>query len=98
MDGPERRALPLPPREGGRARRLSVRPQAVRDDAGVEDGSVAARHRVRAAFADVWSAIPKVVFSRTLDSVQRNARPAKASLAEEAAAALERYGRARDES
>jgi dihydrofolate reductase len=41
-----------------------------------------------AAFADVWSAIPKVVFSRTLDSVQGNARLAKASLAEEATAAL----------
>ena len=27
-----------------------------------------------AAFADVWCAIPKVVFSRTLDSVQGNAR------------------------
>jgi dihydrofolate reductase len=42
-----------------------------------------------AAFADVWCAIPKVVFSRTLDSVQGNARLAQASLAEEAAAALE---------
>jgi dihydrofolate reductase len=42
-----------------------------------------------AAFADVWSAIPKVVFSRTLDTVQGNARLAAASLAEEAAAALE---------
>src|SRR3954453_20046492 len=41
-----------------------------------------------AAFADVWSAIPKVVFSRTLDRVQGNARLAEASLAEEAAAAL----------
>jgi dihydrofolate reductase len=41
-----------------------------------------------AAFADVWCAIPKVVFSRTLDSVQGNARLAAASLAEEAAAAL----------
>ncbi len=27
-----------------------------------------------AEFADVWCAIPKVVFSRTLDSVQGNAR------------------------
>ena len=43
---------------------------------------------LRAAFADVWCAIPKVVFSRTLDSVQGNARLAEASLAEEAAAAL----------
>jgi dihydrofolate reductase len=43
----------------------------------------------RAAFADVWCAIPKVVFSRTLDSVQGNARLAEASLADEVAAALE---------
>ena len=50
---------------------------SLRDD---EDG---------AAFADVWSAIPKVVFSRTLDSVQGNARLAEASLAEEVAAALD---------
>src|SRR5450756_288971 len=42
-----------------------------------------------AAFADVWCAIPKVVFSRTLDSVQGNARLAEASVAEEAAAALD---------
>src|ERR671938_637360 len=41
-----------------------------------------------AAFADVWSALPKVVFSRTLDSVEGNARLAEASLAEEVAAAL----------
>ena len=42
-----------------------------------------------AAFADIWSALPKVVFSHTLDSVQGNARLAEASLAEEAAAALD---------
>ena len=42
-----------------------------------------------AAFADVWCALPKVVFSRTLDSVPGNARLAKASLAEEVAAALD---------
>jgi dihydrofolate reductase len=42
-----------------------------------------------AAFADLWCALPKVVFSRTLDSVQGNARLAEASLAEEAAAALD---------
>ena len=40
------------------------------------------------AFADVWSALPKVVFSRTLDRVQGNARLAEAPLAEEVAAAL----------
>ena len=42
-----------------------------------------------AAFADVWCAIPKVVFSRTLNRVQGNARLAEASLAEEAAAAID---------
>src|ERR687898_2043392 len=42
-----------------------------------------------ATFADVWCAIPKVVFSRTLDSVQGNARLADASLAEEVATALD---------
>jgi dihydrofolate reductase len=44
---------------------------------------------LQAAFADVWGAIPKVVFSRTLDSVEGNARLAEASVAEEAAAALD---------
>ena len=42
-----------------------------------------------AAFAEVWCALPKVVFSRTLGSVQGNARLARASVAEEVAAALE---------
>ena len=46
-------------------------------------------NELEAAFADAWCAIPKVVFSRTLDSVQGNARLAEASVAEEAAAALE---------
>jgi dihydrofolate reductase len=46
-------------------------------------------NELRAAFADVWCAIPKVVFSRTLASVQGNARLAEASVAEEAAAALD---------
>src|ERR671917_301298 len=44
---------------------------------------------LRAAFADVWCAIPKIVFSRTLDRVQGNARLAEASVAEEIAAALD---------
>ena len=39
---------------------------------------------IGAAFADVWCAIPKVVFSRTLDSVQGNARLAEASVAVQA--------------
>jgi dihydrofolate reductase len=43
---------------------------------------------LRAEFADIWCALPKVVFSRTLDSVQGNARLAQAPLAEEIAAAL----------
>jgi dihydrofolate reductase len=43
----------------------------------------------KAAFADVWCALPKVVFSRTLDRVQGNARLAAAPLADEVAAALD---------
>src|SRR3954453_20942909 len=43
---------------------------------------------LQSAFADAWSAITKVVFSRTLDSVEGNARLAEASPAEEVAAAL----------
>jgi dihydrofolate reductase len=42
-----------------------------------------------AAFADAWCAIPKIVFTRTLKSLQGNARLAEASVAEEAAAALD---------
>ena len=42
-----------------------------------------------AAFADVWGALPKAVFSRTLDGVRGNARLAEASVAEEVAAALD---------
>jgi dihydrofolate reductase len=40
-----------------------------------------------ATFADAWCAIPKVVFTRTLDGVQGNARLAETSLAEEVVAA-----------
>ena len=46
-------------------------------------------HEPQAAFADVWCTVPKVVFSRTLDSVHGNARLAEASVAEEVAAALD---------
>jgi dihydrofolate reductase len=45
------------------------------------------------AFADVWCALPKVVFSRTLDRVQGNARLAEGSVAEEVAAALGATGK-----
>lgn len=41
----------------------------------------------QSAFADVWCALPKVVFSRTRKSVEGNARLAEGSLAEEVAAA-----------
>jgi len=41
-----------------------------------------------AAFADIWAALPKVVFSRTLDRVEGNARLATGTVAEEVAAAL----------
>jgi dihydrofolate reductase len=46
-------------------------------------------NELEAKFADVWCAIPKVVFSRTLDRVAGNARLAQASLADEVAAALD---------
>lgn len=46
-----------------------------------------------ADFADAWSALPKIVFSRTLDSVQGNARLARGSVAEEVAAALDATGK-----
>ena len=54
-----------------------------------ETGPSMRSNELGAAFADVWCAVPKVVFSRTLDSVQGNARLTEASLAEEAAAALD---------
>jgi dihydrofolate reductase len=41
-----------------------------------------------AAFADIWCALPKVVFSTTLDRVEGNARLAEGSVADEVAAAL----------
>jgi dihydrofolate reductase len=41
------------------------------------------------AFADIWCALPKVVFSRTLGSVEGNARLAQATVADEVAAALD---------
>lgn len=43
-------------------------------------------------FADVWTALPKVVFSSTLESVEGNARLAQGSVADEVAAALETGG------
>lgn len=45
------------------------------------------------AFADVWAALPKVVFSRTLDRVEGHARLATGSVAQEVAAALAATGR-----
>ncbi|MET4166508.1 MULTISPECIES: dihydrofolate reductase family protein [Gordonia] len=42
-----------------------------------------------AAFADIWSALPKVVFSRTLTTVEGNARLAQGSLADELTAVLD---------
>ena len=49
----------------------------------------AMRHgAAEAEFADLWCGIPKIVFSRTLDRVEGNARLAQAPLADEVAAAL----------
>ncbi len=47
VDGAQRRAVPFPHCAGQRARRVPVRPQAVRDHAAVGDGSVDARRRAR---------------------------------------------------
>ena len=52
------------------------------------DPSLAATGDDEAAFADAWAALPKVVFSRTLDRVEGNARLAEGSVAEEVAAVL----------
>lgn len=46
-----------------------------------------------AEFADVWSALPKVVFSRTLDRVEGNARLARESVADEIVAAHNATGK-----
>jgi dihydrofolate reductase len=46
-------------------------------------------NEARSAFADVWCALPKVVFSRTLDSVQGKARLAEGSVTEEVTATLD---------
>jgi dihydrofolate reductase len=44
-------------------------------------------------FADAWAAIPKVVFSRTLDRVEGNARLAQGSVADEIGTALAATGK-----
>lgn len=44
--------------------------------------------KANAAFGDVWTALPKLVFSRTLDRVQGNARLATGSVADEVPAFL----------
>ncbi len=43
-------------------------------------------------FAEIWQALPKVVFSKTLTEVVGNTRLARGSIAEEAAALMERTG------
>lgn len=45
-------------------------------------------NELHSAFADVWCALPKVVFSRTIHTVHGNARLATRPLAQEVAAAL----------
>lgn len=44
-------------------------------------------------FADVWQALPKVVFSKTLTEVVGNTRLARGGIAEEAAELMERTGK-----
>ena len=68
VDGPKRGAVLFPPRAGKRARRLSVRPQAVRDDAAVGDGSVAARH-------PAWGRVRRRLVRDPEGRLQPHARP-----------------------
>ena len=44
-------------------------------------------------FAEIWQALPKVVFSKTLTNVVGNTRLARGSIAEEAAGLMERTGK-----
>ena len=44
-------------------------------------------------FADIWKALPKVVFSKTLTEVVGNTRLARSGIPEEAAALMERTGK-----
>lgn len=44
-------------------------------------------------FADIWNALPKIVFSNTLDEVVGNARLARGRIAEEAAELMEQTGK-----
>lgn len=46
-------------------------------------------NEIQTAFADIWCALPKVDFSRTLTSVEGNARLATGSVEQEVAAALD---------
>jgi dihydrofolate reductase len=52
------------------------------------DPSLRERGEAENEFADVWAALPKVVFSRKLDRVEGNARLAEGTVAEEVAAAV----------
>lgn len=63
-------------------RKLYENMQVWETDASLRDNELGAE------FAEIWCSLPKVVFSRTLDRVQGNARLAEASVAEEVAAAL----------
>jgi dihydrofolate reductase len=49
------------------------------------DPALAAAGEVEREFAEIWKALPKIVFSTTLDRVEGNARLATASPAEEVA-------------
>lgn len=47
---------------------------------------------LNATFADAWTALPKIVFSRTLDRLEGTSRLATGSVAEEVATALHAAG------
>ena len=81
MGYPERRAVSLPSRAGPRARQLPLGRRLYETMLVWETDPSMRDDELGAAFAEVWCAIPKVVFSRTLDSVQGNARLAEAAAA-----------------
>ena len=73
----------VPQRSDARAGRAPVRPPAVRGDALLGDAEQG--DEVEREFARLWQALPKIVFSSTLTSVEGNARLAARGLAEELA-------------
>ena len=83
---PGRGAAPVPQRADARNRRPPVRAAAVRDDGLLGDGDEdPALPETELEFARIWQALPKIVFSTTLESVAGNARLVRDDVAAEVA-------------